>query len=130
MASHVLLSGTGLIAFISGRMHGSTSTGNDKLIRALWFCLDKENGVDAAIEFGVVGDLGVFWTVSRCTGQQNSLDQTTFPPVVTIPSSDTLTSIMVPFVRTPSEVYIGDWGFFLTPRIGSWNVVFSSAGRR
>jgi hypothetical protein len=53
--------------------------------------------------------------------------QTTFPPVVTIPSSATLTSITVPFVKTPREVYKGDWGFFLTPRIGNWNVAFNSA---
>jgi hypothetical protein len=48
------------------------------------------------------------------------------PPVVTIPSSDTFTSTIVPFVSTPSEVYSGDCGFFFTPRMGSWKVVFSS----
>jgi hypothetical protein len=53
---------------------------------------------------------------------------TTFPPVVTMPSSETLTSMTVPFVMTPSWVYIGDWGFFFTPSICSWNVAFKSAG--
>lgn len=55
------------------------------------------------------------------------LPNTTFPPAVTIPSSDTLTSMTVPLVKTPSCVYIGDWGFFLTPRIWSWNVALRSA---
>merc|ERR1711977_497908 len=32
----------------------------------------------------------------------------------------------VPFVITPSWVYIGDCGFFLTPMIGSWKVALSS----
>ena len=36
------------------------------------------------------------------------LPNTTFPPAVTIPSSETLTSTMVPLVSTPSWVYIGD----------------------
>lgn len=36
---------------------------------------------------------------------------------------------MVPLVSTPSEVYRGDWGFFFTPRMGSWKVVLSSAAR-
>lgn len=52
---------------------------------------------------------------------------TTLPPAVTIPSSETLTSMTVPLVRTPSWVYIGDCGFFLTPRICNWNVAFKSA---
>lgn len=52
---------------------------------------------------------------------------TTLPPVVTIPSSETLTSITVPLVMTPSCVYMGDWGFFLTPRICSWKVALRSA---
>lgn len=43
--------------------------------------------------------------------------KTTLPPAVTIPSSDTLTSMIVPLVRTPSWVYIGDCGFFFTPKI-------------
>ncbi len=58
---------------------------------------------------------------------EDLLDQTTLPPVVTIPSSLTLTSRIVPLVKTPNEVYNGDWGFFLTPRIGNWKVVLSSA---
>lgn len=53
--------------------------------------------------------------------------KTTFPPAVTIPNSDTFTSMTVPFVRTPSWVYIGDCGFFFTPSIWSWNVAFRSA---
>lgn len=65
---------------------------------------------------------------NRCR-QRNSLDQTTLPPVVTIPNSLTLTSMIVPFVKTPREVYSGDWGFFLTPIMGSWKVVFNSADR-
>ena len=44
---------------------------------------------------------------------------------VTMPSSLTLTSRMVPFVSTPNWVYSGFEGFFLTPRIGSWTVTFS-----
>lgn len=36
------------------------------------------------------------------------------------------TSITVPFVNTPSEVYNGDVGFFFTPMMGRWNVAFSS----
>jgi hypothetical protein len=53
--------------------------------------------------------------------------KTTLPPAVTRPSSETLTSITVPFVMTPSWVYIGDWGFFLTPSICNWKVAFRSA---
>lgn len=33
---------------------------------------------------------------------------------------------MVPLVITPSPVYIGELGFFLTPIIGRQNVAFSS----
>ena len=36
-----------------------------------------------------------------------------------------LTSTTVPFVMTPSCVYIGDWGFFFTPIIGRQNVAFN-----
>lgn len=36
------------------------------------------------------------------------------------------TSIIVPLVIIPSCVYVGDCGFFLTLRISSWNVAFSS----
>ena len=54
--------------------------------------------------------------------------KTTLPPAVTMPNSETLTSMTVPFVSTPSWVYIGDCGFFLTPRICSWNVALRSAG--
>jgi len=43
------------------------------------------------------------------------LAQTTLPPCVTIPNSLTFTSIIVPLVITPREVYICDEGFFLTP---------------
>lgn len=63
--------------------------------------------------------------------------------------TETLTSITVPLVMTPSCVYcrgseckrekgapkdgsgltIGDCGFFLTPMMGSWNVAFNSAAR-
>ena len=32
----------------------------------------------------------------------------------------------VPLVMTPSEVYSGDCGFFLTPIRSSWKVAFSS----
>lgn len=54
---------------------------------------------------------------------------TILPPAVTSPSSETLTSITVPFVMTPSCVYIGDCGFFLTPKICSWKVALRSATR-
>jgi polyferredoxin len=50
----------------------------------------------------------------------------TFPELVTNPNSLTLTSMMVPFVRTPSCVYMGFWGFFLTEMIGNWTVTPSS----
>lgn len=36
------------------------------------------------------------------------------------------TSMIVPFVTTPNDVYIGELGFFFTPMIGSWKVAFSS----
>lgn len=36
---------------------------------------------------------------------------------------------MVPFVITPSCVYIGDCGFFFTPMIDNWKVAFKSAIR-
>lgn len=36
-----------------------------------------------------------------------------------------LTSITVPFVITPSCVYIGDWGFFFTPIKGRQKVAFN-----
>mmetsp|Transcript_20168 Transcript_20168/g.68312 ORF Transcript_20168/g.68312 Transcript_20168/m.68312 type:complete len:264 (+) Transcript_20168:52-843(+) len=52
--------------------------------------------------------------------------QTTRPVVVTKPSSETLTSMTVPFVMTPNEVYIGDEGFFLTPIMSKQKVAFSS----
>ncbi|KAJ8613464.1 hypothetical protein MRB53_036949 [Persea americana] len=52
--------------------------------------------------------------------------QTTLPPAVTKPSSLTFTSMIVPLVRTPSCVYNGLCGFFLTPSIGSWTVTPSS----
>ena len=54
------------------------------------------------------------------------LPQTTLPVYVTRPSSDTLTSITVPFVITPSVVYIALYGFFLTPSISRQKVVLSS----
>lgn len=41
------------------------------------------------------------------------LPQTTLPPGVTRPSSLTLTSMMVPFVMTPRDVYDWPLGFFL-----------------
>lgn len=43
------------------------------------------------------------------------LPQTTFPDSVTNPSSLTFTSMMVPFVITPSSVYSLLCGFFFTP---------------
>mmetsp|Transcript_43163 Transcript_43163/g.102425 ORF Transcript_43163/g.102425 Transcript_43163/m.102425 type:complete len:259 (-) Transcript_43163:238-1014(-) len=52
--------------------------------------------------------------------------QTTFPPGVTSPSSLTLTSMIVPLVTTPSEVYALPLGFFFTPMMSSWKVHFSS----
>ena len=51
---------------------------------------------------------------------------TTLPPAVTIPNSLTLTSTIVPFVKTPSCVYIGLCGFYLTLIIGSCTVTPSS----
>ena len=50
----------------------------------------------------------------------------TRPLVVTSPKSLTFTSIMVPFVNTPKFVYRLELGFFLTPKISNWNVVFNS----
>ena len=43
------------------------------------------------------------------------LPQTTRPVVVTRPRSETLTSMIVPLVMTPRDVYIVLEGFFLTP---------------
>lgn len=76
-----------------------------------------QNSVDATVEFWVVGDLSVLYqtqkssNISHLTLFQHarvsdchSLAQTTFPPVVTIPNSLTLTSTMVPLVITPSCV--------------------------
>lgn len=37
-----------------------------------------------------------------------------------------VTSITVPFVITPNDVYIGDVGFFFTPIMGRWKVAFNS----
>jgi len=54
------------------------------------------------------------------------LPQTTLPDGVTNPRSATFTSMIVPFVITPSVEYIADWGFFLTPMISRWNVVCNS----
>ena len=47
------------------------------------------------------------------------LPHTTFPPGVTSPSSETFTSMIVPFVRTPICVYVLPLGFFFTPMISS-----------
>lgn len=58
------------------------------------------------------------------------LPHTTLPPVVTRPSSLTLTSITVPFVITPSWVYSGELGFFFTPMIGRLKVALSCRRRR
>lgn len=52
-------------------------------------------------------------------------DHTTFPVCVTKPNYDTFTYITVPLVMTPNEVYVLDWGFFLTESMGSLNVVLS-----
>mmetsp|Transcript_1815 Transcript_1815/g.3305 ORF Transcript_1815/g.3305 Transcript_1815/m.3305 type:complete len:232 (-) Transcript_1815:192-887(-) len=52
--------------------------------------------------------------------------QTTFPELVTSPSSLTFTSMTVPRVMTPSSVYMEDCGFFLTPMMSSWKVALSS----
>mmetsp|Transcript_22621 Transcript_22621/g.30992 ORF Transcript_22621/g.30992 Transcript_22621/m.30992 type:complete len:128 (+) Transcript_22621:710-1093(+) len=51
---------------------------------------------------------------------------TTLPDWVTNPNSLTFTSMIVPFVMTPSDVNNDDDGFFLTPRISKQKVVFSS----
>mmetsp|Transcript_390 Transcript_390/g.1223 ORF Transcript_390/g.1223 Transcript_390/m.1223 type:complete len:295 (+) Transcript_390:53-937(+) len=55
-----------------------------------------------------------------------NLPQTTRPVVVTSPSSETFTSMTVPLVMTPNDVYIADDGFFLTPKISKQNVALSS----
>ena len=52
--------------------------------------------------------------------------QTTLPEGVTSPRSLTLTSRTVPLVITPRVVYIYEDGFFLTPRMSSCTVVWSS----
>ena len=54
-----------------------------------------------------------------------NLDHITFPVWVTSPKSPTFTSIIVPFVITPSEVYNLDWGFFFIDNIGSLKVALS-----
>ena len=54
------------------------------------------------------------------------LPHTTRPVVVTKPSSDTFTSMTVPFVITPNDVYIALEGFFLTPKMSKQNVALSS----
>mmetsp|Transcript_25737 Transcript_25737/g.76163 ORF Transcript_25737/g.76163 Transcript_25737/m.76163 type:complete len:321 (-) Transcript_25737:215-1177(-) len=54
------------------------------------------------------------------------LPHTTLPPGVTSPSSDTLTSMMVPLVMTPSVEYIVPLGFFFTPMMSRQKVAFSS----
>jgi hypothetical protein len=54
------------------------------------------------------------------------LPHATFPPAVTNPTSLTLTSMIVPFVRNPNCVYIGFCGFFLTLMIGSCTVTPNS----
>lgn len=46
------------------------------------------------------------------------LPHTTLPDGVTSPRSAQLTSMIVPLVMTPSDVYSGDCGFFLTPADG------------
>ena len=51
---------------------------------------------------------------------------TTFPPGVTRPSSETLTSITVPLVITPIWVIVWPLGFFFTPMISRQKVVLSS----
>lgn len=51
---------------------------------------------------------------------------TTLPPAVTMPSSETLTSTIVPLVSTPSCVYMGFCGFFFTLMMGSCTVTLSS----
>lgn len=94
------------------------------------------HSVDASIEFRIIRHLcGATLQVSDIIKQQSceaSADvrayfaQTTLPLVVTRPSSLTLTSTTVPLVMTPSWVYMGDCGFFLTPMMGSWNVACNS----
>ena len=52
--------------------------------------------------------------------------QTVAPLVVNMPSAATFTSIIVPFVITPSDVYMLEDGFFFTPTMSKQKVVFSS----
>ncbi|CAG2178265.1 unnamed protein product, partial [Oppiella nova] len=52
--------------------------------------------------------------------------QTTFPDWVTRPNSLMFTSMTVPFVMTPNDVYIGELGFFFTPIIGKLKVALNS----
>lgn len=54
------------------------------------------------------------------------LPHTTLPVYVTKPSSLTLTSMTVPLVMTPSDVYIALYGFFFTPKMSRQKVVLSS----
>mmetsp|Transcript_100970 Transcript_100970/g.308766 ORF Transcript_100970/g.308766 Transcript_100970/m.308766 type:complete len:250 (-) Transcript_100970:173-922(-) len=54
------------------------------------------------------------------------LAQITLPVWVTRPSSDTLTSMIVPFVMTPNEVYKADCGFFFTLTMSKQKVILSS----
>lgn len=63
--------------------------------------------------------------VLQCS-QFNYLPQITLPPCVTRPSSLTFTSMTVPLVITPNDVYKGEDGFFFTPRIGRQKVALSS----
>ena len=94
--------------------------------------LDEKDCVDAAVVFGPVVVLGSLFEYDCAAARTYTLviwahlPQTTLPLVVTRPSSETLTSTMVPLVRTPSWVYRGFWGFFLTERMGSWTVTPSS----
>lgn len=88
--------------------------------------LDEKDCVDTAVVLGPVVVLESLLE-SECVAAARTytlviwahLPQTTLPLVVTRPSSETLTSTMVPLVRTPSWVYRGFWGFFLTERMGS-----------
>lgn len=95
--------------------------------------LDEKNRIDTAIVLGPVFDIVSIYQKSEYSRGTTytlvtwaHLPQTTFPLVVTSPSSETLTSIMVPLVRTPSWVYSGFWGFFLTERMGSCTVTPNS----
>ena len=73
-------------------------------------CLYQQHCVDRAVELGVVGDLGVL-APHNLRGRERPLERRkhggrrrrrTLPDVVTSPSSDTLTSMTVPLVMTPS----------------------------